>query len=355
MSLIPSHSRILYFGLATALPIFFIAAASLFGGIFTILAVLSMTASVFIFDTYLPFDEDITGISNGSANILSVILAMIHFALLALVIWALAHQGFQLWENIGIFISMGMFAGQISNSNAHELIHRPDPMLRRLGTWVYISLLFGHHASAHTKCHHVHVATPKDPNSAPLGMTYYTFLKRAWIGSFVEGFRAESALRARSQRMREDMPHPYYFYVLGSFSVLMIAGLIAQSAAMILIYIALVLYATAQLMLSDYVQHYGLQRQELENGKYEPVGPQHSWNSPHWYSNLLLLNAPRHSDHHTHPNRHYPDLELDADTMPMLPRALPTMAMIALWPQKWFALMDHRAEKYRFQTTDPTE
>ncbi len=46
--------------------------------------------------------------------------------------------------------------------------------------------------------------------------------------------------------------------------------------------LALAAYAQMQLLLSDYVQHYGLRRKTSENGKPEPVGPQHSWNAPAW-------------------------------------------------------------------------
>jgi len=43
-----------------------------------------------------------------------------------------------------------------------------------------------------------------------------------------------------------------------------------------LAYIALAAYAQSQLLLSDYVQHYGLTR-KTTGAKPEPVGPSHSW------------------------------------------------------------------------------
>ena len=100
------------------------------------------------------------------------------------------------------------------------------------------------------------------------------------------------------------------------------------------------LHATGQLLLSDYVQHYGLRRRVLADGRLEPVGPRHSWNAPHWFSGAMMLNAPRHSDHHAHPARPYPALRLPgAEEAPMLPRALPVCCTIALCPPLWRRMM----------------
>ncbi len=97
-------------------------------------------------------------------------------------------------------------------------------------------------------------------------------------------------------------------------------------------------------MLSDYVQHYGLMRTEIRPpGKLEPVGPQHSWNAPHWFTTHLMLNAPpRHSDHHAHPARPYPALRLRDGEAPMLPYSLPAMAALALVPKLWQRVMGGR-------------
>lgn len=90
-------------------------------------------------------------------------------------------------------------------------------------------------------------------------------------------------------------------------------------------------YAQVQILLSDYIQHYGLRRIVLADGRLEPVGPRHSWNAPQAWSSAMMLNAPRHADHHAHPGRPYPGLRLEGD-MPMLPRAVPVMAVAALIP-----------------------
>ncbi|MEL6468078.1 MAG: fatty acid desaturase, partial [Pseudomonadota bacterium] len=148
---------------------------------------------------------------------LSHLLGWLHFPLLGLSVWAVA-QGGPLWSSALLVIAAGLFFGQISNSNAHELIHRRDRGAFRLGAAVYTSLLFGHHTSAHRLVHHVHAATPLDPASAPGGRGFWAYLPRAWVGGFRAGLRAE-----RQRAGGQMWPAPYRAYILGAFCSLMAA------------------------------------------------------------------------------------------------------------------------------------
>ena len=88
--------------------------------------------------------------------------------------------------------------------------------------------------------------------------------------------------------------------------------------------------AVWQLELTNYVEHYGLTRKHLGDGKYEHVLPRHSWNAAHKASNWLLINLQRHSDHHYKPDRRFPLLQTytEADA-PQLPYGYPVMTMAA--------------------------
>lgn len=275
---------------------------------------------------------------------LSVLLAGLHFLLLVAGLAALTGSGLGTPARIALFLALGMFLGQVSNSNAHELIHRGSRGLYRLGAAVYVSLLFGHHTSAHRLVHHRHVATALDPNSARLGESFWHFFPRAWVGSFRAGLTAERELsRARPGRL-----NPYLVWIIGGAACAL--GVLALfGAAGLGWYLGLCLYAQMQLMLSDYVQHYGLERALSENGRYEPVGPRHSWDAPHFLSSLMMVNAPRHSDHHAHPGRAYPGLRLERleAPRPMLPYSLPVMASIATLPRLWRRVMDRRVARMR--------
>lgn len=270
------------------------------------------------------------------------ILGACHFALLAVTLWALVRTDMAALQRIALFLGAGMFFGQISNAAAHEMIHSNRRWLFRLGSAIYVSLLFGHHVSAHRLVHHHHVATDRDPNSARLGESFWRFFPRAWAGSFRAGLAAERALTAR----KKGRANPYLVWVGGGIAcaVLVTAVFGARGLAD---YLGLCLYAQIQLMLSDYVQHYGLRRAILPDGRAEPVGPRHSWDSPHPLSSLTLVNAPRHSDHHAHPARAYPALRLNRaqSPRPLLPWPLSVMAAIALVPPLWRRVMDRRVAR----------
>ena len=223
-------------------------------------------------------------------------------------VWAVAQGTYlSVSDKILIFTGAGLWLGQVSNSNAHELIHRSARGPRRLGVAIYCSLLFGHHASAHPKVHHVYAAIDQDPNSARLGKRFYRFLMRAWLGGFRAGLVVKNIASARARSNIPAWQHPYIGYVAGAVLTIIVSALLAGPMGIVSLF-AIVVYAQVQLFLSDYVQHYGLRRAIDENGRVEPIGSKHSWNAPHWYSSAMMSNAPRHSDHHMHPSRSFPTL-----------------------------------------------
>lgn len=337
-----------WFWIATTIPVVLLALGGLLGGLWAVAALIYMGGLIHVMDRLVQGAVAKTGEDGEfpSGIRLSLVLGLAHFPLMVIAVLALADvTGISLGAKLCCFLAFGLFFGQVSNANAHELIHKAARFPRRLGMWVYISLLFGHHTSAHPKVHHIWVATDKDPNSPREGEPFYFFWPRAWIGSFVAGWRAENAMRSRAGS-RKSLLHPYVIYVGGAVLCLVVAAQLAGTSGMIA-YLALASYSSMQLLLSDYVQHYGLHRRMRANGKPEPVGPQHSWNAPQLFTSALMLNAPRHSDHHIVPTRDYPALQLDPASMPILPQSLPLMAILALWPRLWRRVMDPRVEKLR--------
>lgn len=332
------------FSIAASLPLLLTACAALWGGVWGWIALGQITLLVFMLDRLIaargtPEPEA----EFPAADRLLVLLGMGHFAVLALAVWAVAGgNDLSRAERALVALSAGLSMGQISHPVAHELIHRSARAKRRLGRLIYTSLLFGHHASAHLRVHHVHVASRDDPSSARPGEGFYRYLLRAWPGAFRAGLRAESRLQGDRPLWR----HPYVLYLGGAGAVVLgTAASLGAAGVAALLFIAG--YAQAQILLSDYVQHYGLRRARMGDGRIEPVGPQHSWNAPHVISGAMTLNAPRHSDHHVTPQRPYPALQLDRATMPTLPHSLPVMAVLALVPPLWRRIMDPRAARWR--------
>jgi alkane 1-monooxygenase len=333
--------RLAPFAFATLLPAALLAAACVRGAPWAWAAIVVMTILVHVLDKI----EVSVPASGRDGHRLSETLGMVHFGLLGMAVWAMGGMLPTLDKTL-ILMGCGLYFGQISNSNAHELIHRANRWAFRLGAANYAAVLFGHHTSAHRLVHHVHAATSRDPATARCGEGFWAYLPRAWAGSFHAGLRAERQLRGGV-----NWPAPYIAYGAGACLSLMVSVALSGAAGLAGL-IAIAALAQIQLMLSDYVQHYGLEREILPDGSNARMSAVHSWNAPHWYSSAMLLNAPHHSAHHTKPADSFPQLELDAQNMPMLPYSLPVMAAIALVPPLWRKIMDPRTEALRTSRAD---
>nr|MDJ0821037.1 fatty acid desaturase [Paracoccaceae bacterium] len=188
------------FAIVTLAMVALLAAGLIWGGLWASAALVYITVFTFFMDriTALTAPDTPAGQEFPAGDGLSITLGIAHFPLLYGGVWALG-SGYHLTllDKVLIFFVLSLFIGQVSNSNAHELIHRAPRAMRRLGVAVYGSILYGQHASAHVRVHHVHAATDRDPNSARLGEHFYAFALRAWKGELIEGYRAESRLRER--------------------------------------------------------------------------------------------------------------------------------------------------------------
>ena len=324
------------FALASLCPLALLWAGFTQGGLWTGAALLYMTLLTGLLDQALSWVAPDTpeGAEFPAGDALLLALGGGALLVLPVGVWAVAGpSGFSVAERVAGFVALGLWLGQVAIPAGHELIHRGNRLLFGLGVAVYVALLFGHHASAHRLVHHRHAASPLDPNTARSGEGYYAFFLRAWMGSFRAGWKAERA------RRRPGGVHPYVVYTAGA-GLALLTGFVVAGWPGVAVWAGLALHAQSQLLLSDYVQHYGLIRARLPDGRLEPVAARHSWNAPHWFTARLLLNAPRHSDHHAHPSRPYPALRLpSADEAPMLPWSLPVACVIALVPPLWRRLI----------------
>jgi len=337
------------FALATLLPIPVLIAAGLWGGWAMAFACVYLSTLTFVLDELIVFtaEDAPAGVEFPAARWLSILLGLLHIPVLIFAVATISGVfGASLIEQAAALFAFGLYFGQVSYSNAHELIHSAKRVPFWLGTLVYSSTLYGHHVTAHRHIHHRYVGSDDDPNTARMGESFYGFALRAWATSAKLGLRVENRLqRARYSGIR---PLRHLFVVYGVIGGVMIAGVTwAFGIAGLVSFCLLSIYATAQILLADYVQHYGLKRQPMSDGKLEPIGIEHSWNAPHPISAALMLNAPRHSDHHAHPSKPFEALDLpEEDEAPMLPYSLPAMSTLALFPPIWRRIMDDRAAEW---------
>jgi alkane 1-monooxygenase len=336
----------LAFALATLVPGVAIALGAGLGGWWAVLALVLMTAAVAAIDRLAPLAQaGVPGAEFPAAPRLMAVLGALHLVLIPLTVWAVAgDSGHSGGARVALFLAAGLYLGQVGHANAHELIHRGERRLFGLGAAVYTALLFGHHTSAHRHVHHRFVATPDDPNTARAGEGFWSWAPRAWAGSFRAGAAMEAALSRRAPPGKRR-PNPYLWWVGGGVAAILVTGATFGWAGLA-VYLLLCLHAQMQILLSDYVQHYGLERAALPGGRYEPVGAAHAWEARQAGSGAMLLHAGRHADHHAHPGRPFPDLVHD-QAAPRLPFGMPVMGAIALVPPLWRRVMDPRLARLR--------
>lgn len=237
----------------------------------------------------------------------------------------------------GWVLSMGGVGGVAAINVAHELIHRRAPWMQRLGGLLLTVTWYPGFKIEHLRWHHVWVATERDPASAPKGRSAWLHVPRALVHNPVRAWRL-AVERARGQR--REMPwlsnELTWWYALAA---LMLGSVVAAWGALAgLVFVAQGIAAAGMLELINYVEHYGLRRKRLANGRYERPGVAHSWNADHWLSNAILLELQRHADHHVHPSRSFAELE-SVPEAPQLPLSYAALVPIALVPPAWRRVM----------------
>ncbi|WP_172328608.1 alkane 1-monooxygenase [Mangrovicoccus sp. HB161399] len=244
-----------------------------------------------------------------------------------------------------LFFGTGILTGTVGITYAHELIHRPGRADRRLGDLLLATVLYSHFRTEHLLVHHVHVATPLDPATAREGESFWRYFLRVLPGSLASALACEARRQARRGRPARHLSNPFWLYAALQGGCLGLAFALGGTAGLLL-FVWQALAAVWQLELVNYVEHYGLTRERLPDGRYEPVGPQHSWNAAQKASNWLLINLQRHSDHHVAPMRPYPLLR-NRPEAPSLPHGYPVMTVLALVPPLWHARMRPRLRAWQ--------
>ncbi|OWU80936.1 alkane 1-monooxygenase [Phaeobacter sp. 22II1-1F12B] len=250
-------------------------------------------------------------------------------------------------ELIGLFFGIGVVTGTMGINYSHELMHQKSRIERAFGDWLLAMVLYSHFRSEHLLVHHRYVGTPRDPVTARYNENFHRFFARVLRQCLVSAFRAEKEKLAKKDRSWTDLANPFYRYALLQALMLGLAFALGGVTGVGL-FLLQAFIAIWHLELVNYVEHYGLTRKHLGDGKYEHVQPRHSWNAAHKASNWLLINLQRHSDHHYKPNRRFPLLQnYTQDEAPQLPHGYAVMTTAALIPRLWRRMMNPRVRRWR--------
>lgn len=265
-------------------------------------------------------------------------------------LWWVTHSNvLALWETLGLFFGIGIMSGAVGIVYAHELMHQKNRAERWLGDLLLAMVLYSYYRTEHLLVHHRYVATPRDAVSARYNEGFHGFFMRVLAEGPGSAWRAERQMLARAGRSPFHRSNPFWRYGTLMALALGLAFTVGGWAG-IGFFAFQALVAVWQLELVDYIEHYGLTRKHLGDGKYEHIRPHHSWNAAHKATNWFLINLQRHSDHHYKPDRRFPLLQTySEDEAPQLPHGYPVMTALALIPPLWFRVMNPRVRTWRRQ------
>ncbi len=244
------------------------------------------------------------------------------------------------WHGLVAMVLITGSVGGFCINLGHEIGHKNTAVERWLAKIILAPTFYGHFTVEHNRGHHRDVATPTDPASSRMGESIYRFLWREMPGAFVRAWQLErDRLRLAKQAtwsLKNQVLQP------ALISIALWLTLLVWLGPQILPFLLIAsFWANFQLTSANYIEHYGLLRQERSPGKFETCQPHHSWNSNHIFSNWALFHLQRHSDHHAHPLRRYQSLR-HFDNLPRLPSGYFGMFSIAYLPPLWRYVMDER-------------
>lgn len=330
-----------------------VALGAIFGGLTLWLAPLYAMVLTPALDRMFGQNEDNADINTPDSSLfwhrrITLVWLPLQIPMLIGTIWVTTHSPDMAWhERLALMAITGLTTGTIGITFAHELIHQKNRWERRLGEGLLVCVLYTHFKSEHVFVHHRYVGTPRDPVTARYNESYYHFLGRVLPGCLVSAWQAETARLGRRKLPWYHQANPFWRYgglsLLAIFAAFLIGGPWGIAAFVFQAFVAICVLEQV-----NYVEHYGLTRKHLGEGKYEHVRPHHSWDSTNRFTNYLLINLQRHADHHARPDRRYPLLQAyEPGQSPRLPYGYPAMTALSLNPWLWRRVMNRKVRKWR--------
>jgi alkane 1-monooxygenase len=268
------------------------------------------------------------------------LVVIFQYVLLTIFLFSMKDQDLSLFDIIGRIWVMGLLCGTFGINVGHELGHRVNSFERGLAKALLLSSLYMHFFTEHNKGHHKRVATREDPGSARMGEMIYFFYFRSVIGSYFSAWQiANSETKKKGKPPISLHNEMVRFHIIEGIFISIIAVIFGW--LILLYFIIAAIIGVLLLETVNYIEHYGLQRNKIEEDKYERAMPAHSWNSNHIIGRLMLFELSRHSDHHYMASRKYQVLRHHDDS-PQMPTGYPGMMILALFPPFWFYVMNKR-------------
>ena len=287
-------------------------------------------------------EEELARQSKWYDYMLYLIVPLQAFAL-GLFLYNVSHVE-QPWPDIaGKTAVMGLLCGTFGINVGHELGHRVNKTEQFLAKALLLSSLYMHFFIEHNRGHHKRVATPDDPSSARYGESLYFFLARSIYFSYLSAW--EIAARETEKKgfaifsSHNEMLRFQLIQILFIAAIFFLFGWLPTLLFLLAAAEGILLLETV-----NYIEHYGLQRKQIAEGKWERAMPVHSWNSNHVIGRVMLFELSRHSDHHYLASRKYQILRHHQNS-PQMPTGYPGMMILSLIPPLWFQVMNKRIKQ----------
>lgn len=245
-------------------------------------------------------------------------------------------------DMVGKTMVMGLLCGVMGINVGHELGHRSKGFELLLAKLLLLSSLYMHFFIEHNKGHHKRVGTPEDPASARLGEGLYVFYFRTVLFGYLDAWRiAIRDARKKGHKAFSIQNEMLQFHFIQAAFVAIVFYLFGWQTT--LLFLAAALQGILLLETVNYIEHYGLQRKQIAEGKYQRAMPEHSWNSNHILGRVMLFELSRHSDHHYLASRKY-QLLRHHENSPQMPTGYPGMMLLATIPPLWFRVMNRKVK-----------
>ncbi len=231
-------------------------------------------------------------------------LVAIQLVNVGLAVWLVSTHGFWRVDTLVMWMLVNVSSGYSGIVVAHELIHRRERHMNRLGRVLLGTVLYDHFSVEHVRGHHARVGTPEDPATARFGESYHEFFRRTVPAQL------RSAWRLETHRLGDvDMPwhdrrqlgNRVLHGLVAEWSVAVAIGLLLGPGAFAF-YVLQAFGAIRLLEAVNYFEHWGLVRR----GK-KPT-PIDSWDTDSWFTLYTLVGLSRHADHHAYATRPYQQL-----------------------------------------------
>ena len=230
----------------------------------------------------------------------------------------------QFYHYLIIVTSSGLALAASGTVVGHELVHRTgDKVSMWFGNWLIAFSFDMAFAIEHVYGHHKNVCLKTDPATAKRGENIYRFIISSSIRQF---FSASKIERKKAKNLYQNR---ILLSTIRSIIIVTLMYLIGGFYGLIMA-LSIALIAKILLEVVNYIEHYGLVRQEGEK-----VFPRHSWNSNHFMSNIILYNLSRHSHHHEKAYLEFWNLEA-YEGAPQMPYGYLFTIYIALLCPWWY-------------------